>query len=77
MKVHEVTTRDDLVIRRQILAPGESTPWHIDACHRFTVVVHGSRLSIEYRDDGSSEQHDVATGEAGWDTPQLLSLIHI
>ena len=32
-----ITQRDDLVIRRLVLAPGEGMPWHTDTCHRFTV----------------------------------------
>jgi len=27
-------------------------PWHTDSCHRFSVVVRGERLRIEFRDTG-------------------------
>ena len=44
MHTEVITRRDDLLIHRQTLAPGDASPWHRDACHRFTVVVHGARL---------------------------------
>ena len=56
MGTEVITDRPDLLIRRTILEPGEATPWHVDACRRFTVVVRGRELAIEYRDSG-----DVAT----------------
>ena len=43
--------------------------WHTDACHRFSVIVRGSRLGIEYRDTGEIEANDVSSGLAGWDAP--------
>lgn len=52
MQMEVITKRDDLLIRRHILEPGEALPWHIDLCHRFTVVVRGERLHIEFRDTG-------------------------
>ena len=60
-----LSERAALVIRRQILRPGEATPWHRDPCERFSVVVRGDRLRIEYR-DGELEEFSVAPGEAGW-----------
>ena len=41
MKSETITQRDDLIIRRHTLEPGEALPWHTDLCHRFTVVVRG------------------------------------
>jgi hypothetical protein len=38
MRAEVITERDDLVIRRLVLEPGEDMPWHTDACHRFSVV---------------------------------------
>ena len=38
MQTEIITIRDDLVIRRLVLEPGEAMPWHTDSCHRFTVV---------------------------------------
>lgn len=67
---HEVITeRDDLVIRRLVLEPGEPMYWHTDACHRFSVVVRGERLAIEYRDGGERIEFAVTAGQAGWDDP--------
>ena len=70
MKSEIITQRDDLIIRRHILEPGEALPWHTDLCHRFTVVVTGEALSIEYRDTGEIESFSVHAGQADWDAPQ-------
>ena len=70
MKSETITQRADLIIRRHILEPGEALPWHTDLCHRFTVVVSGERLSIEYRDTGEIETFPVHAGMADWDDPQ-------
>ena len=69
MKTELITQRDDLVIRRLRLASGESMFWHTDACPRFTVVVSGERLAIEYRDDSSRHEFQVGPGDVGWDEP--------
>ena len=66
----EIISQDgDLLIRRAILAPGEATPWHQDACRRFTVVVRGDGLTIEYQ-DGERVDVSVHPGLADWETPQ-------
>ena len=70
MKSETITQRDDLVIRRHILEPGEALPWHTDLCHRFTVVVTGEALSIEYRESGEIETFPVSAGMTGWDAPE-------
>jgi hypothetical protein len=70
MKSETITQRADLVIRRHILEPGEALSWHTDCCHRFTVVVNGEALSIEYRDSGEIESFKVHPGMADWDEPQ-------
>jgi hypothetical protein len=70
MKSETITQRDDLIIRRHILEPGEALPWHTDKCHRFTVVVRGESLKIEYRDNGEIELFSVHAGLADWDEPQ-------
>jgi len=70
MKSETITQRADLIIRRHILEAGEALPWHTDRCHRFTVVVSGEALSIEYRDSGEIETFPVHTGMADWDAPQ-------
>ena len=59
-----------LLIRRLRLAPGEATIWHRDLCRRFTVVVRGDALTIEYADGGAPQQVPVAPGLAGWDEPE-------
>ena len=50
MQTQIITKRDDIVVRRLVLEPGEVMPWHRDTCHRFSVVVRGDELSIEMRD---------------------------
>jgi len=69
MRTETITQRDDLVIRRTILEPGEAMPWHTDACRRFSVVVRGERLRIEYRESGEAIAVAVHPGMAGWDAP--------
>jgi len=71
MQTEVITRRDDLLIRRAVLAPGEATPWHIDLTHRFTVVVRGDRLAIEFRDRGDRLEFDVHPGLADWDLPEF------
>ena len=70
MKSETITQRADLTIRRHILEPGEALPWHTDRCHRFTVVVRGELLRIEYRDSQQVETFAVHAGLADWDAPQ-------
>lgn len=69
MQLESITEEDTLVIRRLILAPGEHTVWHADACRRFTVVVRGERLGIEYQ-DGERIEFEVHAGMSGWDDPE-------
>ncbi len=69
MKEEIIDRRDDLVIRRGILEPGENTPWHTDPCHRFSVIVRGDALAIEYRDGQTTERFTVSPGDADWDAP--------
>ena len=70
MKLETITENDALLIRRMILSPGEAMFWHHDTCERFTVVVRGSRLAIEYQASGAIEEFDVHPGLAGWDAPE-------
>jgi mannose-6-phosphate isomerase-like protein (cupin superfamily) len=64
-----ITDRPDLLIRRMVLQPGEATPWHVDRCHRFTVVVQGEQITIEFRDSPKTVDVPVKPGETGWDGP--------
>ena len=70
MQTEVITCRDDLLIRRAVLAPGEATPWHTDLTHRFTVVVRGDRLAIEFQDGGEALVFAVHPGQADWDPPE-------
>jgi hypothetical protein len=70
MLYHLITKRDDLLIRRLILEPGEAMPWHTDSCHRFTVAVRGDLLRIEFRDTDEHASVAVHVGMAEWDEPE-------
>ena len=70
MKTELITKRNDLVIRRLILDPGDEMPWHTDPCQRFTVVVRGDQISIEFRDSDEKVPVTVRPGQAEWDQPE-------
>ena len=70
MQVEIISQRPDLLIRRLTLEPGEAMPWHTDRCRRFSVVVRGDQLRIEYRDGGEALLVPVYPGLAEWDSPQ-------
>ena len=70
MKSETISQRENILIRRHILEPGEALPWHMDLCHRFSVVIRGDALGIEYRDSGDVETFAVYPGMADWDEPQ-------
>ncbi len=69
MHLEIISERDNLVIRRMVLAPGEAMFWHTDSCERFSVVVRGKRLAIEYA-SGERQEFDVEPGQADWDQPE-------
>ncbi len=70
MAIEVLSRRDNMLIRRQTLAPGEATHWHVDRCHRFSVVVRGEKLALEYRDGSPIRAIDVHAGMADWDAPE-------
>src|SRR5215470_6829279 len=61
----------NVVVRRAVLEPGESSTWHTDPCDRVTVVLRGERLAIEFRDSGKVHEFDVREGQVDWDEPTL------
>lgn len=61
--------RGNYLVRRQRLAPGETTPWHRDPFHRVTVVLSGDLLNIEFRDGRQTRTWKVAAGEVDWVEP--------
>jgi hypothetical protein len=69
MQTEVITRRDDLLIRRLVLEPGEAMPWHTDGCHRFSVIVRGQQLSIEFRETGERITVPVRPGMVDWDAP--------
>jgi len=70
MKLESITERDDLVIWKMTLLPGEASHWHTDNCSRFTVIVTGDKLGIEFRDSKERLDLDVQPGSSGWDEPE-------
>jgi hypothetical protein len=70
MRLEVITRRDDLMICRLVLEPGEAMPWHTDPCHRFSVVVRGEQLRIEFRDTGEQVGVPVHPGMADWNLPE-------
>lgn len=70
MRSETITRRDDLVIRRLVLEPGEATPWHTDSCHRFTVVIRGEALRIEFLATGEQIAVALHPGLVDWDAPE-------
>jgi quercetin dioxygenase-like cupin family protein len=54
--------RGTALVRRMCLAPGESTPWHVDPFHRVSVVLAGDLLAIEYRNGNPGMQVQVRPG---------------
>jgi hypothetical protein len=61
--------RKAVLVRRMRLEPGEASPWHVDTCHRVTVVLSGSQLAIERRDGGPQHKVRVRVGQVDWDGP--------
>jgi quercetin dioxygenase-like cupin family protein len=61
--------RENYLVRRQRLAPGEASPWHRDPYHRMTVVISGDRLDIEFRDGGETLPWNMKVGEVDWVEP--------
>ena len=70
MHTDVLTDTPALLIRRLCLDPGEAMYWHVDICRRFSVVVSGSLLGIEFEDSGEVIEIPVNPGLAGWDEPE-------
>lgn len=52
------------------MEPGETTHWHVDACHRISIVVRGDALGIEYRDSGDIKRIPVHAGKVSKNEPR-------
>lgn len=61
--------KGEVLVRRAVLEPGESSAWHTDACSRVTVILSGDRLAIEFRESGEIREFDVRAGQVDWDEP--------
>ena len=62
-------TKGNILVRRAILDPGESSAWHTDTCDRLTVILSGDRIAIEFRESGEIHEIDVNPGRVDWDEP--------
>jgi hypothetical protein len=69
VRQEKISQRENLLVIRSVLEPGESTPWHIDSYHRFTLVVRGDLLALEFRDPRAVQTVPVHPGLAEWDSP--------
>lgn len=69
MKDDVILRRDTVAVRRQVMDPGEATPWHVDPHDRISVVLRGDELRIEFKDGGDPIQVTVHPGEVDWDEP--------
>ena len=70
MVCETISAKTNLIIRRHILEPGESLPWHRDLCHRFSVIIRGEQIAIEYFESAAVKNINVHPGLAEWDAPQ-------
>ena len=61
--------RDNTLVRRLTLEPGEAMPWHRDPYHRVTIVMSGDAIHIEHHDGTPSERISVRPGQVDWDEP--------
>ena len=62
-----------IIVRRQVLEPGEATGWHVDPHHRVTVVLSGEVLRIEFHDGRDPLTITLTDGQADWDEPSTHS----
>src|SRR5262249_52135251 len=74
MREEPLYEKGNVLVRRAILEPGESSAWHTDACDRVSVILSGDRLAIEFRDGGEIREFDVQAGQVDWDRP--ASAVH-
>jgi hypothetical protein len=70
MKKEILSKRNNTLIRRLILEPGEVMPRHTDVCASFSVTIRGDALGIEFRDSGKIERLTIKPGLAEWDEPE-------
>lgn len=67
MTLEVVSICSDAVVRRMTLRVGEAMAWHVDPCRRYSVVLRGDELTIEFEDGAAPEVLSVQRGLAGWD----------
>ena len=70
MTLKVVSICREAVVRRMTLRVGEAMEWHVDPCRRYSVVLHGDELTIEFEGGAAPEVLSVHRGMAGWDDPE-------
>jgi len=70
MSVRELSVTADYVVREMRLEPGAVSVWHVDPCRRYSVVLAGERLAIEFAGVPEREEFPVYRGLSGWDEPE-------
>ncbi|MBM4204777.1 MAG: hypothetical protein FJ194_11595 [Gammaproteobacteria bacterium] len=70
MSVLELSVTADCVVREMRLESGAVSAWHIDPCRRYSVVLAGDRLAIEFAGVPEREEFPVYRGLSGWDEPE-------
>lgn len=70
MNIRTLEATDRYIVREMVLAPGEAMYWHVDPCRRFSIVLGGDRLAIEFLDSTPREEFAVYPGLSGWDEPE-------
>lgn len=70
MNEETISREGNVLIRRLVLMPGETTRWHVDSYRRICTVIRGDRLRIEYRhSNAEADEFEVLPGFCGWDEP--------
>lgn len=70
MSIRELNATAHCVVREMRLEPGAVSQWHVDPCRRYSVVLAGDRLAIEFAGVSEREEFPVYRGLSGWDAPE-------
>ena len=70
MTFEGVSICSEAIVRRMTLRVGEAMAWHVDPCRRYSVVLRGDELTIEFEGGAAPEVLSVHRGMAGWDDPE-------
>jgi quercetin dioxygenase-like cupin family protein len=68
--------RDNTLVRRIMLEPGEATPWHVDPYDHFAFQIQGEVAAVEYRESGEVERLQVWPGQVRWAVTDPNRVVH-